>query len=153
LRGKSRSSACSIAPSHLRTVIDDLIVDEDNAVILWTMPGTHRGALRGIQPNGQPVRFTGMDILRIENGKITTRWDEENNRASPPLRLRPGAFHSKPFPCRQQTPISQAPSVEDQTFNWPLGATPAAFGSICAIYVSQQHGRCTPDSCRDFAMR
>jgi steroid delta-isomerase-like uncharacterized protein len=68
----------------LRIVIDDLIVDEHNAVIRWTMPGTHRGIFRGIQPNGRPVQFTGMDILRIENGKITARWDEVNNRASPP---------------------------------------------------------------------
>jgi len=68
----------------LRIVIDDLIVDEHNAVIRWTMPCTHRGAFRGIQPNGRTVRFTGMDILRIENGKITSRWDEVNNRASPP---------------------------------------------------------------------
>jgi hypothetical protein len=25
-----------------------------------------------------------MDILRIENGKITARWDEGNDRVSPP---------------------------------------------------------------------
>jgi steroid delta-isomerase-like uncharacterized protein len=68
----------------LRIVIDDLIVDEHNAVIRWTMPCTHRGEFRGVAPNGRPVRFTGMDILRIENGKITGRWDEVNNRASPP---------------------------------------------------------------------
>ena len=68
----------------LRIVIDDLIVDEFNAVIRWTMPCTHRRVFRGIQPNGQPVRFTGMDILRIEDGKITARWDEVNNRTSPP---------------------------------------------------------------------
>ena len=53
------------------------------AVLRWTMPGTHQGVFRGIQPNGQPVRFTGMDILRIERGKIVARWDEVNNRAAP----------------------------------------------------------------------
>jgi steroid delta-isomerase-like uncharacterized protein len=68
----------------LRIVIDDIIVDGSNAVIRWTMPGTHRGVFRGTQPNGRPVRFTGIDILRIDNGKVTARWDEVNNRASPP---------------------------------------------------------------------
>jgi predicted ester cyclase len=61
-----------------------LIVDGDNAVIRWSMPCTHLGVFRGIEPTGQPVRSTGMDILRIENGKITARWDEGNDRVSPP---------------------------------------------------------------------
>ena len=68
----------------LRIVVDDLIVDEHNAVIRWTMPGTHRGPFRGIPPNGRPIRFTGIDILRIERGKVVARWDEVNNRAAPP---------------------------------------------------------------------
>ncbi len=68
----------------LRIAIDDIIVDGSNAVIRWTMPATHRGVFRGAQPNGRPVRFTGIDILRIDNGKVTARWDEVNNRASPP---------------------------------------------------------------------
>ena len=68
----------------LRIVIDDVIVNEQNAVIRWTMPATHQGVFRGVQPNGRPVQFTGMDILRIEHGRIVARWDEVNNRASPP---------------------------------------------------------------------
>jgi steroid delta-isomerase-like uncharacterized protein len=68
----------------LRIVIDDLIVDEHNAVIRWTMPGTHQGLFRGLPPNGQPVRFTGIDILRIERGKVFAYWGEVNNRAAPP---------------------------------------------------------------------
>jgi predicted SnoaL-like aldol condensation-catalyzing enzyme len=29
------------------------------------------------------VQFTGIDILRIENGKVVARWDELNTRAVP----------------------------------------------------------------------
>jgi steroid delta-isomerase-like uncharacterized protein len=68
----------------LRIEIDDLIVDEHNAVVRWSMPCTHLGVFRGIEPNGRPVRFTGMDILRVENGRVVARWDEVNNRGAPP---------------------------------------------------------------------
>lgn len=68
----------------LHIIIDDLIVEGDKAVVRWSMPGTHGGMFRGTPPNGRPVRVTGIDILRIENGKITARWDEVNSRASPP---------------------------------------------------------------------
>ena len=68
----------------LRIDVDEILVDEDNAVIRWTMPATHQGVFRGIEPNGKAVRFTGIDILRIKNGRVVARWDEVNNRMAPP---------------------------------------------------------------------
>jgi predicted ester cyclase len=62
----------------LRITADDLFADEHSAVVRWTLTGTHRGTFAGIEPNGQPVRITGIDILRIERGKIVARWDEVN---------------------------------------------------------------------------
>jgi steroid delta-isomerase-like uncharacterized protein len=67
----------------LRIITDDIIADEHQAVIRWTMPATHQGAFRGIEPNGKPLQFTGIDILRIEKGKVVARWDELNSRAVP----------------------------------------------------------------------
>jgi len=31
-----------------------------------------------IAPTGKTARWTGIDILRIENGKIKDRWSERN---------------------------------------------------------------------------
>ena len=59
----------------LRIIGDDIIADEGQAVIRWTMPGTHRGMYRGAPPTGKAVEFRGIDILRIESGKIVARWD------------------------------------------------------------------------------
>lgn len=67
----------------LRIIVEDVIVDEQSAVIRWTMPATHQGAFRGIEPNRKPVKFTGIDILQIKNGKVEARWDEVNTRAVP----------------------------------------------------------------------
>lgn len=44
----------------------------------------HQGAFLGLPPTGRPVRFTGIDILRIERSRVVARWDEVNNRAAPP---------------------------------------------------------------------
>ena len=71
-------------PADLRIDVDEILVDEDNAVIRWTMPATHQGVFRGIEPNGKAVRFTGIDILRIKNRQVVARWDEVNNRMAPP---------------------------------------------------------------------
>ena len=68
----------------LRIIIDDVIADEHNAVIRRTMPVTHQGMFRGVQPNGEAVQFTSIDIPRIDNGKVVARWDEMNDRAAPP---------------------------------------------------------------------
>lgn len=68
----------------LRIDVDEILVDEENAVIRWTMPATHQGVFRCIEPNGKAVRFTGIDILRIKNGRVVARWDEVNNRMAPP---------------------------------------------------------------------
>ena len=52
------------------TQIDDLIADDDKVVLRWTDGGTHRGEFMGVAPTGKRVTMTGIDIYRIEQGKI-----------------------------------------------------------------------------------
>lgn len=62
----------------VRYTIDDIFEGDDRAVIRWTARGTHRGELRGITPTGKQITTTGVDILRIQNGKIAetfVQWD------------------------------------------------------------------------------
>ena len=37
----------------------------------WRMTGTHTGDWFGTPPTGRPVAFTGMDLVRVPNDKIT----------------------------------------------------------------------------------
>jgi predicted ester cyclase len=67
--------------SGLRITLEDLIVDENTAVVRWTMRGTQERVFRGAEPTGRPTLFTGIDILRIANGKIVERWDEVTERS------------------------------------------------------------------------
>jgi steroid delta-isomerase-like uncharacterized protein len=62
----------------LEIITEDVIVNERTAVVRWTMPGTHLGNFRDVKPSGKRLVQTGIDILRIVDGKITDRWDEVN---------------------------------------------------------------------------
>jgi putative intracellular protease/amidase/predicted SnoaL-like aldol condensation-catalyzing enzyme len=53
---------------------DALVVEGDLAVIRWTITGTHKGELLGLAPTQRPVKVSGMDMLRIADGKFVEHW-------------------------------------------------------------------------------
>jgi predicted ester cyclase len=55
-------------------VADDLIAEGDKVVLRYTFHGTHQGDLMGIPPTGKQVRFTGIEIVRIKDGKFVESW-------------------------------------------------------------------------------
>jgi steroid delta-isomerase-like uncharacterized protein len=54
--------------------LDDVLVDGDKVVTRWTGTGTHDGDLFGIPPTGTSVKFTGIRIFRVADGKIVEGW-------------------------------------------------------------------------------
>jgi steroid delta-isomerase-like uncharacterized protein len=63
----------------LTTSLEHLIAEGDKVVLRWRARGTHEGDLMGIPATGKQVTLSGIDILRIENGKIAERWAEYDN--------------------------------------------------------------------------
>jgi steroid delta-isomerase-like uncharacterized protein len=63
---------------NLTLTNDDIVVGSDRVVLRWTARGTHEGELMGIPASGAEVTMTGIDILRVENGKVVERWGEFN---------------------------------------------------------------------------
>lgn len=57
-----------------RTTIDDMIAEGDKVVVRSTTRATHKGALMGLQPTGRSVRYAGVDIFRLEGGRIAEHW-------------------------------------------------------------------------------
>ena len=55
----------------LRFVGEDVVVQGDRAVVVWTAHGTHGGKLMHIPPTGRKIAVRGISVLTIENGKIT----------------------------------------------------------------------------------
>ena len=60
------------------TTLDDLIAEGDKVVARITMTGTHTGDFWGIPATGTRVKFTGIYVVRIANGKIVEHWGEED---------------------------------------------------------------------------
>jgi len=60
--------------------IDDNIIDlkTGKAAIRWTAQGTHSGEFYSTAPTQKKIHFSGIEIIRIEKGKITERWGEWN---------------------------------------------------------------------------
>jgi predicted ester cyclase len=57
---------------------DDIIISGDRAALRWSATGTHEGDQLGVPATHKSVQFTGIDILRVENGRIVERWGESN---------------------------------------------------------------------------
>jgi C-1 hydroxylase len=50
--------------------IEKLVADGDNVWALYTITGTHRGPLRGMEPTGRTVRYSMVAMYRIAGGLI-----------------------------------------------------------------------------------
>ena len=69
----------STAFPDIQVSVEDILAEGDRVAVRLSVSGTHNGVLMGnIQPTGKKVKWTGIDILRIENGKIKDRWSERN---------------------------------------------------------------------------
>ena len=62
----------------LHIVLDDVIATSDRVAARWTATGTHRAELAGIPATGGFVRWGGIDIYRLANGKVAEWWRNDD---------------------------------------------------------------------------
>jgi predicted ester cyclase len=65
----------SAFPDYQSTV-EDQIAEGDKVVTRFSSQGTHQGEFLGVAPTGNRVSVTGIDIDRVEEGKIVEHWSE-----------------------------------------------------------------------------
>ena len=60
--------------------INEIVIDSTTGkvVIRWTAKGNHLGQFFLIAPTHKEIFFSGIEIIRVQNGKITERWGEWN---------------------------------------------------------------------------
>jgi len=58
-----------------RVEVDEVIAEGDRVMLRWTFHGTQQGEYLGYPATGRQVSHTGINIFRIENGKIAEMWD------------------------------------------------------------------------------
>jgi steroid delta-isomerase-like uncharacterized protein len=60
----------------IKYTVEDMIEDGDKLVARWSAKGTHKGEFMGIPPTGKQVAFSGIEIIRVEDGKAVEEWEE-----------------------------------------------------------------------------
>jgi steroid delta-isomerase-like uncharacterized protein len=60
---------------NLRIVIEDMVAEGDKVAARCSVRGKHEGDFLGRAATQSPVEFTGITIVRIDNGKIVEAWN------------------------------------------------------------------------------
>ena len=61
-----------------RSEIHWQLTDGDRVITYKTYYGTHDGAFLGIAPTHRKIHFESVDVIRVQNGKITDHWGVGN---------------------------------------------------------------------------
>ena len=59
-----------------RNEIEDVIAQDDRVAVRYTTRALHGGTLFGIRPSGRRVTLTGIEIYRVQDGKVAEMWSE-----------------------------------------------------------------------------
>jgi steroid delta-isomerase-like uncharacterized protein len=59
--------------------VDLIVAEEDTVVSYLTMTGTNTGPFGNMPASNKPVKFNGIDIVRIKDGKAIERWGVFDN--------------------------------------------------------------------------
>jgi steroid delta-isomerase-like uncharacterized protein len=60
---------------NLQVVIEDMVAEGDKVAARCSVRGKHEGEFLGRAATQSPVDFTGITIVRINNGKIVEAWN------------------------------------------------------------------------------
>lgn len=60
---------------NLIVVVEDMVAEGDKVAARCSVRGRHDGEFMGRAATQSPVEFTGMAIVRIDNGKIVEAWN------------------------------------------------------------------------------
>ena len=63
----------------LTFLIEDVIAEGDKVVVRSLMRGTHQGMFMGIPPSGNPVQITGIDVIRVAEGRFVEHWGNQDD--------------------------------------------------------------------------
>lgn len=58
----------------LNVTVEQMVADDDNVAIAYTITGTHQGEFMGVPATNRRIKARGVQIARFENGQIVERW-------------------------------------------------------------------------------
>lgn len=78
---KQHIRTCREAFPDFFCLIEDIIAENQEVVIHWTVRGTQKGRFLELEPSGKQVVVSGTSIHRLENGRIVELWSDWNPQA------------------------------------------------------------------------
>jgi predicted ester cyclase len=72
---RSFAAALLAASNDRRAVVEQQVAESNLVATRFRSTGHHTGVFQGIQPTGKVWTTEGIDISRIENGKIVEDWE------------------------------------------------------------------------------
>ena len=67
--------------SDFNVTLDELIIAEDHTIGRWTVTGTNTGPTGDLPPTGKKVKYNGIEVARIVDGKTVESWIYYNQAA------------------------------------------------------------------------
>lgn len=58
----------------LEVAVDQMVTDDENVAMAYTITGTHQGVFQGVAATGKKIKARGMQIAKFEDGRIAERW-------------------------------------------------------------------------------
>jgi steroid delta-isomerase-like uncharacterized protein len=56
-----------------------VVAEGDVVVVRWDGEATHLGSFHGLPPTGRHVRVSGINIYRVEDGKVAGEWEQTDS--------------------------------------------------------------------------
>lgn len=98
--------------STIEYTVEDMIAEGDKVVYRWMLKGTHTGVFMGVPPTGNRISMSGIDIIRLSEGKIVESWvNADAFGLLQQLGVLPPPSLVAPFPAPPSVPPAP-PSVE-----------------------------------------
>ncbi|MFN0094702.1 MAG: ester cyclase [Dehalococcoidia bacterium] len=63
----------------LKWTVDDILEDGDKVVVRTTANATHNGDFFGVPATGRHVCFSGVHIMRFQDGKLIEHWGSNDD--------------------------------------------------------------------------
>ena len=75
---KSFVQALHAALSDVEAQVERVLVDDGQVAWRWRMTGRHTGDFMGVPASGNRIETTGNDVAVLRDGKLETRWCEQD---------------------------------------------------------------------------
>ena len=70
------------ALANYTLTINNIASEGDRVMVQYTISGIHQADIMGFFPTHERITITGIDIFRLNNGKVVEHWDSARQFAS-----------------------------------------------------------------------